>query len=148
MESVFEFFLYTNRALEKSERGKVIPGTLLPIRPYQIDAVQAFLHQLFVNSYTSHILALGTGTSKTIITYAILTVMRLIELNYYLVRIDRNNAGNTHNPLNANPYTPYPPENLRGILCCCVKGSLSVHIARSIEASAGPSIAFTPPGVL
>ncbi|KAM7184421.1 hypothetical protein V8F33_012982 [Rhypophila sp. PSN 637] len=92
--------------------------------------------------------AMGTGLGKTIISLAIVAVIRLIEI----WKIEITTEGSTYKhgmdgneSENSKRKCKHAQAAIK-IQCCCIKGSLAHAIANDIRP--GPSMIFTPPGVV
>ncbi|KAK5652983.1 hypothetical protein OQA88_9463 [Cercophora sp. LCS_1] len=61
--------------------GAQLPGTNFRLHPYQMEAVYEQLQRSFGKGLGGGIMALDTGLGKTVVTLAVVAVMRLAELN-------------------------------------------------------------------
>ncbi|KAK3689835.1 hypothetical protein B0T22DRAFT_441289 [Podospora appendiculata] len=72
LSKVCEFFQCQPTDLNPKGKGKLIPGTKLHIRGYQLDAVWAFLTKTYADGYNGHIVTLGMGAGKTLVAYDVI----------------------------------------------------------------------------
>ncbi|KAK4217187.1 hypothetical protein QBC37DRAFT_396859 [Rhypophila decipiens] len=155
--NVCEFFGHDHKK-KNFDEGVQILGTTFRLRPHQMEAVYLFL----LRSYTETQLeengpseqhfgglnAMGTGLGKTIISLAIVAVIRLMEI----WNIEITTEGSTYEhgmdgneSENRKRKCKHAQAAIK-IQCCCIEGSLAHAIANDIRP--GPSMIFTPPGVV
>lgn len=130
------------------DEGAQLPGTNFRLHPYQMEAVYEQLQRSFGEGLGGGIIALDTGLGKTVVTLAVVAVMRLAELNAAEVRGVTRITGLVPDWVHNEPgtTTACPSNNPWGIECCCVSGSLTDHIVRGL--APGPSLVLTPANVV